>query len=370
MRVAPFVASLALMLGAGRAVAAPEAHLFRVDAREAPRITTVIEVSQPRRLADVTAPCAKHTGARLLDCLGDTLERPGALAGSVAFPVPGGLFTVAFGRSDSPLAFESATRWGDASSVRGAGTAWLVLVDVSAPSAPRAADARKIARAFVDAMRPSDVADVIFLDEAGVSLRARWSADKAKAALALAQPLPAAARGPAKPFAEVIQAAADESYADLASASSGVAAPLHQAMVLLSAGTAGDAASAARLRDHLSRGRFGGPKMPVPVISIWLPENDAPPKQARQMMEGIANPELGGFFTAVRAGRAGRAAGIVAAVRSRFDEMVVVRWKLTCTLFGKTQSWKLSFPKTTPLIAGDATFTDVAYDAPPPKPCK
>ena len=373
MRATTALTFAALVLGAAPAAAGPEAHLFRVDARASPTITTVIEVSQPRRIADVTTSCARLTGNAQLDCLGDTLERPLALAAPLAFPAQNALFTVAFGRSDSPLTFESSARWGDSSALPGVGTAWLVLVDASAAAAPRLADAREIAQAFVDSLRPGDVASVVYFDEAGVSLASRWSGDKARASLALGQaPSPDASRGPKKPLAEVIKAAANESYADLFS--SGVTAPLHQAMVLLSPGGPGEGsgrAGAAAIRESLARGRFGGsPRMPVPVISVWLPSGSAPPKEARDLMEGVASPDLGGFFTAVRAGRKGRGPSIVSAVRARFDSMVLVRWKLTCSLFGRTQSWKLAFNNTIPPVAGDASFTDAPFNAPPPGPCK
>jgi hypothetical protein len=372
MRPLALASFAAALLGAAPAAAAPAAHLLRIDARGAPTLTTVIDLVQPKRIADVTSRCAPLTGDAQLDCLGDALEQPGALYSAFPFPDANAVFSVAVGGKDTPLAFESKSRWG---SDPAAGTAWLVVVDASWTMGARLDDAREVASAFIDTLRAGDVVDVVAVNDRGAVVDSKWQSAKAPAKAALsgltfAYPLVA----PKRPLATVVKQVAVDAYKDLATA--GVGAPLHQAMVLISDGERGDAAStgpvAQVLRDFLSRGRFpeGGttPKMPLPVVSIWLPT--AASAEARGFMESVANPELGGFFTAVRAGRKGRAPGIVSAVRGRFDAMHLVKWKLTCTVIGPTQSFSLAFNNVTPPIAGDATWQSVPYNGPGPQPCK
>jgi hypothetical protein len=366
MRPLFFAALAAALLAAAPAAAGPEGHLFRIDARGAPTLTTVIEVAQTKRIADVAARCAPLGGDAHLDCLGDAFEQPNALATPFAFPEANAVFSVAVGGKDTPLAFESKSRWG---SDPAAGTAFLVVVDASWTMGARLDDAREIANAFIDSLRPADTVDVVAINDRAAILDSKWQSAKAPAKAALARltfahPM----QGAKRPLAAVVRSVAGDAFKDLPSA--GVGAPLHQAIVLLSDGERGDG-GAAELKGHLGRGRFpeGGttPKMPLPVISIWLPT--AANADAKDFMASVANPEIGGWFTAVRAGRKGRAPGIVSAVRGRFDAMWLVKWKLTCTVIGPTQSFLLAFNGTTPPIAGDA-WKDVPYNGPGPQPCK
>src|SRR5579872_1644612 len=73
------------------ALAAPEAHILRIDPRAGvsngkPTLTTVIEVVQFKRLADVLGPCSGVTGAATLSCWSNQLEKPGALWDPFPFP--------------------------------------------------------------------------------------------------------------------------------------------------------------------------------------------------------------------------------------------------------------------------------------------
>jgi hypothetical protein len=72
------------------------------------------------------------------------------------------------------------------------------------------------------------------------------------------------------------------------------------------------------LKDYLTKGRFPEnndvlPKTPVPVISVWFPSKliEEFGANAREFMEGMANTEIGGFFTIVRDGQQARSANIV-----------------------------------------------------------
>ena len=70
----------------------------------------------------------------------------------------------------------------------------------------------------------------------------------------------------------------------------------------------------------------------------------------------------------VRDGQHGRAANIVNAVRTRFNKMHIVKWRVACVAPSITQTFKLFFSNTNPAIAGDATFQNVpiGIDQEPP----
>jgi hypothetical protein len=76
-------------------------------------------------------------------------------------------------------------------------------------------------------------------------------------------------------------------------------------------------------------------------------------------MENLANNEIGGFYSIVRDGQHARAAKIVNAVRTRFNKMHIVKWRVACVAPSVTQTFKLVFQAVSPPIAGDATFQNV-----------
>jgi len=141
--------------------------------------------------------------------------------------------------------------------------------------------------------------------------------------------------------------------------------------VVLSNGSAGGdpssvAATATILSDFMTKGRFPEnndvlPKTPVPVISIWFPSKliEEFGANAREFMEGLANTAIGGFFSIVNTGEESRAPNIVNSVRTRFNKMHIVKWRVSCVAPSITQTFKLFFTNTTPPIAGDATFQNV-----------
>jgi hypothetical protein len=143
-------------------------------------------------------------------------------------------------------------------------------------------------------------------------------------------------------------------------------------MVVLSNGAAGtDAnstgAGAGILSQYLSKGRFPEdntvqPKTPLPVISVWLPSAgfDEFRANAQEFMQGLANPDIGGFYDVVRSGQGGgKGPKLVTAVRTRFNQMYLVKWRVSCISPSVTQTFKLVFTNTTTPILGDSTFKDV-----------
>ncbi|WP_438019621.1 FHA domain-containing protein [Sorangium sp. So ce315] len=370
-------AILALLAGQGRAEAAPEAHLLRIDPRAStvdgsPVLTTVLEVVQNKRLSDLTRNCAALTGDANLDCVADALEQPSALYSSFDFPDKNAIFSVTVDGTDLPAKFESKARWGDSAGQPGVGTAWLILIDAASSMGARFDEAKAVASAFVNAMQPNDIVDVMFFNDRGIVEDTKWVSNKQTAAQAIAgvtRTYPT--QGRTRPLFTIIKNAATDAFKELGNAGQGVPVPMHQAMVVLSNGSAGadpssNAAAASILRDYLTKGRFPEnndvlPKTPVPIVSIWFPSRlvEEFSANAREFMEALANTEIGGFFSVVRDGQQRRAANIVNAIRTRFNKMHIVKWRVSCVAPSITQTFKLAFINTDPPIAGDATFQNV-----------
>lgn len=375
--LAAIAALAALVIGSPLSHAAPEAHILRIDPRAStvdgsPVLTTVIEVVQNKRVSDVTKPCAAMSGDAHLDCVSNALDAPGALYSSFDFPDKSALFTVTVDGTDIPARFESRVRWGDSTGQPGVGTAWLILVDAASSMGARFDEAKAVATAFVNAMGPNDIVDVMFFNDKGVVEDSKWVKDKAAASATITSVTRTyPTQGRTRPLFTIIKTAATDGFKELGNAGQNVTVPMHQAMVVLSNGSAGadptsNAAASNLLKDYLTRGRFPEnndvlPKTPVPVVSIWFPSKlvEEFGAQAREFMEGMANNEIGGFFTIVRDKQESRAPNIVNAIRTRFNKMHIVKWRVSCVAPSITQTFKLAFTNTNIPIAGDATFQNV-----------
>src|ERR1700704_3882397 len=85
---------LGCLLFGRSSLAAPEAHILRIDPRAsqvegAPVLTTVIELVQNKRMGEAIAACASMRGDAQLDCQSEKLEAPQALYSPLA-PFPEG----------------------------------------------------------------------------------------------------------------------------------------------------------------------------------------------------------------------------------------------------------------------------------------
>ncbi|APR79579.1 Alkaline serine protease, subtilase family protein [Minicystis rosea] len=368
---------MGLLVAAPRAEAAPEAHILRIDPRAsmtdgAPVLTTVLEVVQNKRMSDVTSKCATLSGDANLDCVANALEQPSALYSSFDFADKNAVFTVTVDGADTTAHFESKARWGESAGQPGVGTAWLILVDAASSMGPRFDEAKLVASSFVNAMGPNDIVDVMLFNDKGVVQDSKWVANKTQAQATLnAVPRVFPSQGRTRPLFNIIKQAATDGFKELGNSGQNVTAPMHQAMVVLSNGSGGNdvssnAGAANVLKDYLTKGRFPEnndvlPKTPVPVISIWFPSKamEEFSANAREFMENLANHEIGGFYSIVRDGQHSRAANIVNAVRTRFNKMHIVKWRVSCVAPSITQTFKLVFVNTSPQIAGDATFQNV-----------
>jgi len=370
---------LVTWLCAFSAFASPEAKILRIDPRAAqengnPVLTTVVEVSQSKRVSDATAECASATGNAQLDCMSAALEKPFALYTPFPFPSANAIFTVTVDGTDVPAKFVSDAAWGDSLQQPGVGTAWLILVDADRRMGRSFDDARTLAQQIVASMGANDIVNVMFFNDRQVVKDSKWvsAAQKARVASLIntaTETYPSSGRN--RSLLTIIKTAATDGFGALGNVGDDVVVPLHQAMVVLSDGFGGTDPSttgpgALQLQQYLTGGRFPEdntalPKAPVPVISVWYPPNtyDEFRQNSQEFMENMANTDIGGFFTVMREGQGGRSNAIVSTVRQRFSKMHIVKWRVSCVAPAVTQSFKLVFNNVKPPILGDNTFKDV-----------
>lgn len=361
------------------AAAAPAVKLLRVDPRAAqengnPVLTTVVDISQSRRITDATQACAALNGNAQLDCMAQNLEKPFALYQSFPFPSDRALFTVNVEGTDVPAKFISLARWGESQQQPGIGTSWLILIDADKRMGKSFEDAKLVAQQFVATMGPNDIVNIMFFDDRQVAKDSKWlpAAQKAKATSFITSTTSLFGNtGRNRSLLSIIKSAATNGFQALGNVGEDVTVPLHQAMVVLSNGFAGadpgtTGVAALQLQNFMTGGRFPEdntalPKAPVPVISVYFPVSviDEFKQNSLDFMQNIANPDIGGFFTVMQAGAGGRASTIVNTVRQRFSKMNIVKWKVSCVAPTVTQSFKLVFQDTNPPILGDNTFKDV-----------
>ena len=361
------------------AQASPEAKILRVDPRAAqengnPVLTTVVEVSQSKRVSDATAECGALTGNGQFDCMSQALEKPFALYTPFPFPAQNAIFTVTVDGTDVPAKFVSDAAWGDSLQQPGVGTAWLILIDADRRMGRSFTDARQLAQQFVLSMGPNDIVNVMFFNDRQVVKDSKWvsAAQKARAQnLINATTDTFVSSGRNRSLLTIIKTAATDGFGALGNVGDDVAVPSHQAMIVLSDGYGGaDPATtgpgALQLQQYLTGGRFPEdntalPKLPVPVISIWYPPGviDEFRQNSLEFMQNMANTDIGGFFSVMREGGGSRSNTIVATVRQRFSKMHIVKWRAACVAPSVTQSFKLVFNNVKPPILGDNTFKDV-----------
>src|SRR5580658_3819251 len=376
---------LAVLCMTRGALAAPEAHILRIDPRAGiqggtPVLPPVVEVVQFNSLSSALEPCATITGfGPTLDCLSSTLEKPNAMWSPFPFPKANARLLVKVDGSDTLATIVGdPKKWGDSQRDPDVGTAWLVALDASANMGNRYAEARAVAREFIEAMQPNDLMDLMIFDDRLVIHNSKWKTFAERNNLVNVlndQPGPAVSHGRDRALFDELKRMTADGFNDLGNSQGPQKIPMHQAMVLLSnGGGRNDAGSAAPSADvfhqYATRGRFpedntSVPKTPLPIISIWFPSqssllNDVYRNNDEQFMQALANPEIGGFFDIVREGQ-GDAKGktIIGLVKARFNAMYIVKWTLACLNSSFEQSFDLEFQNTSPVIKGDATFRDV-----------
>jgi hypothetical protein len=372
----------AMVAGTSAALAAPEAHILRIDPRVAsqdgtPILTTVVDLTQPHPIDQVftKAGCTNLKGGARHDCMATAMEQPNALFDTVAFPEGDARLTVSIPPEDYPATFESKAKWGDSIGQNGVGTAWVILIDSSSSlGAGLFNEAKGVARSFLEAMGPQDIVIVKFFHE-DITATTTWTTSK-EAIGFLGSGSLRTDTGRSRPLGKIIQDGITNAFKELGNVRSSrnpkdVQVPMHQAVVLLSNGNSNfDATTTANnallLKKQLSAGRFpedniAAPKMPVPMVSVWFPSGgltEESKDNAEAFMSSLANFEIGGHFAVVTPGR-GSGPKVVDAVKRRFNQMQLVRWRLSCVAPTTTQSFKLTFTGGNSSIIADGTFQNV-----------
>lgn len=381
-----FLVCAALVARVRPALAAPEAHILRIDPRAgisngAPLLTTVVEVVQFNSLSSVVQACANVTGFNpTLDCLSTQLEKPGAVWSPFPFPEANARLLVKINGADTLATLDGKPeKWGDSQKQPDVGTAWLVVLDASSSMGSRYGEARAIARQFIENMQPNDQMNLqIFDDRFVIQSTKGWKTYKERndlVALLNAQQGTAPSHGRDRALFGQLKAMTADGFGSLGNSQGPSDIPLHQAMVVLSNGSGrNDAESAAPsaevFHQFVTKGRFpddntSAPKTPLPVISVWFPSgsslvNDVFRNNDEQFMQALANPEIGGFFDIVREGQ-GEAKGkiIIGLIKQRFNAMFIAKWRLACLNPTVEQTFNLEFQNVKPAIKGDASFKDV-----------
>lgn len=360
------------------APATPAARILRVDpetttSSSAPILTTIVDLSEARRVSEVTGHCAGLTGSEALNCESDALETPLSLYRPFKLPADHTELTIRLEGEDFPAELESVTRFGDAVHEPGIGTAWLIVLDADERGKPGFSELHHVASAFVAALAPTDLVNVVVLGEKQVIGDSGWlmqsGQSAAEATLGKTREV-VRSRDRTRPLLTLLKQSVQDAFRTL-SPPSGMRLPLHQAVVILSSGYGGgDPATtgpgAVEFSRFLTEGRFGEagtllPKLPLPTIAIMTPPSGYPEhaQLASDFMRSLPNPEIGGFFSVIQKGQAAHASRIVDAVRARFSSLIVARFRLACVAPTLTQSLSLIFPGSDPPILGDASFKDV-----------
>ena len=367
-----------MVLLAVTALGAPMAKILRIDPRASiseggPVLTVVVDLVQAKRVSEAIADCAAITSDARFDCQSEALEKPKALFTPFPYPEKNGNFLVTVDGAAFPTKFVSQARWGDSLRTKDVGTAWLILIDAGGSMGSRLQEAKEVAKAFITSMNPSDIVNVMAFDGKQIVKDSKWlsAAQRGQATSFIDSIALFPTWGRTRPLNNIIRTGVTSGFNALGNIGVDVTVPLHQALVVLSDGSAGtdplsSEAGALQLQQYMSKGRFPEdnsalPKTPLPTIAIFMPRTQLEElsQNAEGFMSSLANPEFGGFYTIVRQGQTGRASRIVNAVRDRFNQMYILKFRVSCIAPNVQQTFQLVFSNTKPQIGGDATFKDV-----------
>lgn len=366
------------VLSARAAQAGPTARVLRVDPEPLldagdPVLTTLVDVVDQKRSTDVLTLCAGLSDDARYDCTKRELEAPRALYVPLTPSVDTIRLSVRVDGIDTPLTATSARRFGDAHAEPRMGTAWLVVLDADSRMGAAYDDASAVVRRLIDSMGPSDFIHLVLLGEQQAIVSSGWlDAGSRQSTLSLLEKhsSPSRGAGRTRPLLSLLQAATREALVGI----SGVPRqkqPLHQALVVISSGYGGGDPSttgpgATQFSSTLTSGRLDPdnsalPKLPVPIVSVFVPPKGLPEHRqlAEDFMRSLANTSIGGMFSVLRDGQGEGAGRLVEAIRSRFADYWVVRFRASCLAPSATQTFTLSFPGHAPPILPDASFKDV-----------
>jgi hypothetical protein len=224
-----------------------------------------------------------------------------------------------------------------------------------------------VARAFVEARGKNDLVNVKWFDDATWHAGSGWTNDAGALTTAIDGIAPAPEKpGRSRPLFDLIKNATLEGFGELGNRDQKGPIPLHQTLVVLSDAWAGTdfGGSSPALAQQLGRlladgvleeNNAAATRAPVPVIAVWFPAAgfEEAFENARQFMQNLSVPSIGGNFFIMPDGRGSRAKRIAEVVRQRFDGMHVVEWRLPCLAASTSQTFKLLFLDADKPILGD-----------------
>ncbi|MGZ5969779.1 MAG: hypothetical protein ACXWP4_19030, partial [Polyangiales bacterium] len=325
----------------------------------------------------VGAPQGKKASRDFYSCMSTKIESTGYVK-QFEFPKENAHVISIVGGEPVPMEIVDANPMKDVEAAN-AGVAWEILMDASSSVGTRWASMQDVADSIIKAMGPHDAVQVKIMDDKGVRVKTKWLAagNKGKASSTL--------RGVASTYKSTAQvdsliSRVEKETVDgfqsifkdgVEGADEGVM-PLIQAVVILSdggdssaAGFAGGA-EAKVAHEKLVKGEMGigDIKLPIPVISIWFPNddwtgllNETRRSNEYEWMSNMATPEVGGYFDIVLSGET-KGAKIAKVVRGRFDNMYYVEAKASCLDTSGEQKFKLVFEDTKSKIVPD-TWSNV-----------
>ena len=343
-----------------------------------PVIPMIVELGVPTPINSFAEGCfAGGTGNKVnqagITCMSNKIQKDG-YAKQFEFPKENASVLSIVGGEPRPMEIVDAVPFKDATAPN-AGVAWLILMDASSSLVHRWASMQETATALVNAMGPNDAVQIRIMDDKSVRSSTKWlsAGNKAKALNTIKGVTTTFASGAS--VDSLISRIEKETvggfqalFKDGVEGSEEGVMPLIQSVVILSDGGDTSAAGFAGgtkaqvIHEKLVKGDLGiaDMRLPIPVISIWFPQNEwngvlAATKRENeyQWMSNMATPEVGGYFDIIQDGETGKGTKIAKVVRARFDNMHYVEAKASCLDTSGEQKFKLVFEDTKSKIVPD-----------------
>ena len=362
----------------GLAHAAPTAKIIRIDPRPSVdgtslEMTMVVDLGEPQSPSKDLEACGPPSkNKEYLACAGDALQKPTAFYSPIAWPphkktsaapdpaveADHVAMTVAASGGDRPAELVSRSRWGTlAKTDKRFGTSYLILIDASNTMKGREEQAKAVARELVAKRGKHDIFNIKWFNDSTYFSGSGWTNDPAKLNAAInAVTRASAAPGRSRPLFDLIKNSALEGFGELGNSKQKPETPLHHSLVVLSNGWAGTdfGGSPPALATQLGRLFADGIldknnatalRTPIPIISVWFPASgiEEAYENARQFMNNLAVPSVGGAFYLLSNGAQARGKVIAANTQKRFNAMHVLQWKIQCLAPSTTQTFKLLF---------------------------
>ncbi len=358
--------------------AAPTAKIIRIDPNpsidgSALTMTMMVDLGEPRSPSKALEACGPPSKKQeYLSCAGDALQKSNAFYAPIAWPPHKKVnaapdvdteaehvaMMVGLDGAERPAELISHTHWGKlVKTDKRIGTSYLILIDASNSMKARVEQAKAVARELVKKKGKNDIFNIKWFNDATWFSGSGWTNNAKTLYGAIAAVTKAsAAAGRSRPLFDLIKGSALEGFGELGNSTQKANSPLHHSLVVLSNGWAGTdfggspPALATQLGRLFADGILDGnnsaaPRIPVPVISVWFPASgiEEAYEAARQFMQNLSVPAVGGSFYIVPNAAQARGAIIAKNTQNRFYAMHVLEWRIPCLAPSTSQRFKLLF---------------------------